>query len=206
MKEIHTATVGLVQKWNQLKQTIEVQPAIMRKREDEDEAKPLGLITDVRVIFPGSGDYWATFDITPGDPVLLIIPERSLDVWLNQGGIVDPKSSRSFSMSDALAIPGVLDDLSIIPGLETLNGGFYIRKKDGTKYIKLGDLGAEVLGDLNVIGNITATGNISTATGDVIAGGVSLKSHTHPTTGTVSNAVPATPGPVTSAGSTGSPV
>ena len=41
-----------------------------------------------------------------GDQVLLVFSERSLDVWLSAGGIVDPNDTRKHHISDAIAIPG----------------------------------------------------------------------------------------------------
>lgn len=156
--KVDTITVGIVESYDPDSQIVTVQPAIKRKRENEDESKPRPVLADVRIVFPGSGDYWLTFPITAGDPVLLLAPSRSLDNWLNSGGIVDPGSDRIFDLSDAVAVPGILDDDSIIPDLK--NDGLYLRKKDESKYIKLHDDGVDVLGDLDVDGDVTVSGDI----------------------------------------------
>ena len=210
--KLDTITVGIVESYDPGKQSLKVQPAIMRKRLNEDEAKARPIIADVRVIFPGSGEYWQTFPISTGDPVVLLAPSRSLDLWMDSGGVVDPKSTRIFDLSDAIAIPGILDDKNIIPNLT--NDGFYIRKKDGSKHLRLNDSGVHVLGNLDVTGALTvsetisATGTIQSTGGDVVAGTISLKNHTHSVTGLpVTNATPTDPTkPVTATGATGAPI
>lgn len=58
-------------------------------------------------------------------------------------------------------------------------------------------------GDVNVDGTITASGNITSTNGDVVAGGISLKNHTHDGSTLTTTATVGTGGPGTIAGSTG---
>ena len=204
---LDTVTVGIVEKYDPGRQVVSVQPAIMRKRENEESPSLRPIIEDVRVVFPGSGDYWITFPIVPGDPVLLLVPSRSLDVWFASGGIVDPGSPNMFDLSDAVAIPGILDDGSIIPELKT--DGVYVRTRQigggldpslPASFIRLHPGGVDVQGNLTVEGEITATGDITSETGDVVATGVSLRNHTHtvngvqPGSGSVVTTPPIPPG------------
>src|SRR5690606_33082216 len=55
----------------------------------------------------GSGGFRVTFPVDAGDEVLLIFSESALDAWLTYGGEVDPVDDRRFSLSDAIAIPGL---------------------------------------------------------------------------------------------------
>ena len=48
------------------------------------------------------------FDLVPGDTVLLVFSERSIDKWAQQGGEVDPLDSRLHHLSDPVALPGLL--------------------------------------------------------------------------------------------------
>lgn len=225
---LDTVTVGIVESYDASKQIVTVQPALKRLRENETEAQPRAVLADVRVVFMGSGDYWLTFPISKGDPILLLTPSRSLDVWLNKGGIVDPGSNRIFDLSDAIALPGMLDDNQTIPNLK--NDGLYLRRKDESTYLKLHGGGVDVKGDLDVTGNVDITGNldvggsaevggsvdvsgsitavstIKSTGGDIMAGLTSLKLHIHTANTTVSNAVPAGPGPVTGTGTTTPPL
>jgi hypothetical protein len=67
------------------------------------------VVTNVPVIWPGAGGMRVTFPIAVGDTVLLLFSDRSLDVWLAQGGEVDPLDPRKHALSDAVAIPGLRD-------------------------------------------------------------------------------------------------
>jgi hypothetical protein len=67
------------------------------------------VVTNVPVIWPGAGGMRVTFPIAVGDMVLLVFSDRSLDVWLAQGGEVDPQDARKHALSDAVAIPGLRD-------------------------------------------------------------------------------------------------
>ncbi len=67
------------------------------------------VVTNVPVIWPGAGGMRVTFPIVPGDTVLLVFSDRSLDLWLAQGGEVDPLDPRRHALSDAVAIPGLRD-------------------------------------------------------------------------------------------------
>lgn len=206
--KVDTVTVGLVESYDPDSQIVTVQPAIMRRRESEDEAKPRPVLADVRIVFPGSGDYWVTFPISQGDPVLLLAPSRSLDNWLNSGGIVDPDSDRIFDLSDAIAIPGILNDGAIIPELK--NDGFYLRTRETggfaalplldptlpNTFIKLSDGEVQIGGDLNVVGDINVLGDVvgNIMVAGVSTGTVSLLNHVHPTAA-VGPPSPPTPDP-----------
>lgn len=58
-------------------------------------------------------------------------------------------------------------------------------------------------GDVNVKGTITASGDITSTNGDVVAGGISLKNHTHDGSTLTTTATIGTGGPGTISGSTG---
>ena len=73
-----------------------------------------------------------------------------------------------------------------------------IHAKVGDTEATLGASGVSIKGNLSVDGTISASGDISTDTGDVKAGSVSLKNHTH-----IAGTLAAPNGPVT--GTTGTP-
>ena len=66
-------------------------------------------ITNIPVIFPGSGSTRVRWPINPGDTVLLLFSSTSLDKWLVRGGTVDPQDDRRHNISDCIAIPGFQD-------------------------------------------------------------------------------------------------
>lgn len=109
MAEVHTAIPARVEAYNASNQTITAQPLIKRAAFDESGrvAERLPTATDVPVCFPGAGAYRLTFPIERGDIVFLLCSEASLERWKASGSEVDPAKDRRFSLSDAVAIPGL---------------------------------------------------------------------------------------------------
>ena len=188
--DMHTALPAQVVSFNSAEKTVSVQPVLKRLYEYDTQAKNLPVIEDVPVVFPGSGEHWLTFDIEKDSYVLLIVAERSLETWLNQGGIVDPKQERRFDLSDAIAVPGLLPrpiagTPPIASGTMALTDrlgtkGFKVSSAEtkmfhGATSITLTDAGISVSGNilssLVVLGTVTAT--------DFIAGVVTLLTHIH---------------------------
>lgn len=107
---VWTALPGVVQAYNASEQTVDVQPAVMNGYTDEsgDRAtETLPVIPRVPVVFPGAGVYSITWPLAVGDTVLLVFSSRSIDTYLAQGGVADPRDDRRHSLSDAVAIPGL---------------------------------------------------------------------------------------------------
>lgn len=178
---VHTAIPAQVTAFDAATATVSVQPVLKRKFKDEDPVD-LPIIEDVPVMFPGSGDYWIVFDIAIDSYVLLVFSERSIEAWKNEGGILDPNAQRKFDLSDAIAIPSLIPlPGAIVPPIEPTS--ITIRKKDGTKYIKLTDK-IEIMGDVEVTGFLSSTEDIE-AIGEIVALAlipalsVSLSTHTH---------------------------
>lgn len=73
-------------------------------------------LLDVPVLLPGSGDRGATFDVMPGDFVLLLFLDQAADGWFRTGGAdADPGDPRRHSLSDAVAIPGLRPRTARVP-------------------------------------------------------------------------------------------
>lgn len=107
------------------KNRVSVQPVVHRKYLGQD-SKPLPVIEDVPVLYPGSGEYWLTFKIVVDSFVMLVCSQRSIDSWKNSPGgeVGDASTPRRFSMSDAVAIPGLMPfatALDVADGLELRN-------------------------------------------------------------------------------------
>jgi hypothetical protein len=101
-----------VERYDAVKQLIDAQPLIKQARQDEEGTRvveSLPVISNVPLVFPGSGAYRITFPVSQGDTVLLVFSESALDTWLSQGGLVDPIDDNRFSLKDAIAIPGLRD-------------------------------------------------------------------------------------------------
>lgn len=160
-----------IESYDHQTQRASVKPLLRRQ---DGESRPV--ITGVPVMFPRSADASITFPIKPGDGVLLIFSDRSLDLWLARGGEVTPDDPRAHSYNDAIAIPGLYPFTEQSPAennddLLVRRGAIRLRlKADGTVEIVSG--GVTIASDLTVQGTVTASG-------DVVGGGISLQNHTH---------------------------
>lgn len=110
LRNIHTCIPGQVISFDADNQTCSVRPCLKRVYAGVDDAVEISPIEDVPVVFPGSDDLWLTFDLKENSYVLLVFSERSIALWQEQGGTVDPAVDRTFDYSDAIAIPGILPD------------------------------------------------------------------------------------------------
>lgn len=160
--KLNTVMVGAVTEFDG-KNRVSVQPVIKRKFTGQDP-KPLPPIGDVPLVFPGAGSYFITFDIPVGSWVILLCSQRSIDAWKNSsdGGVVEASTNRIFSMSDAIAIPGIIPwgaSFEVGPGIQLRNveGTVYI-KVDGEE-IKLENSGGHITlkdgGQVSINGHLT---------------------------------------------------
>lgn len=63
-------------------------------------------VEDIPVLFPGSGSQFGIgWKVKPGDFVLLLINERSLDEYKTTGEIADQTDARRWDLQDAIALP-----------------------------------------------------------------------------------------------------
>lgn len=157
LANIHTVMPAEVVEYDETNQTATVQPSLQRGYDDptgEVTVVNLPQIVNVPVAFPRAGSSWIHFPIAPGDAVMLVVAERSLDNWKAQGGISDPAGRRKFNLTDAVALPGGYSPANpFSPGDST---GLEIRNGD------------------NVI-KISPTGQVSiTAQGELLLGAESL--------------------------------
>jgi hypothetical protein len=107
LDNIHTAIPAIVTKYDYTKQKAHVKPQFNRKFSDGTVLE-MPIITNVPVIFPSSGEASLIFPVKKGDAVLLIIAERSIDDWLLKSQQITPSDPRTFDLSDAIAIPGLM--------------------------------------------------------------------------------------------------
>lgn len=165
LSSLHTVVVGKVTGVDL--HTINVQPVV--NRVVKGESIPLPEFVEVPPIFLQGGGNYTAHPIAIGDYCLLLISERCFDRWYSGQDFESPAELRMHDYSDAIAIVGI----------NPLAGAIAIPE---TKTISVGDVehtgDYEIIGDLHVDGNITCTGTI-TGDVDVVADGVSLKSHTH---------------------------
>lgn len=87
-------------------QRVDVVPAINIIAPD-GEYKTHPPILSVPVMFPSTSTSALTLEINTGDEVLCMFSHRCIDLFKNQGGIVNPLDLRKFDKRDAVAIVGL---------------------------------------------------------------------------------------------------
>lgn len=101
---------GRIESFDAATQLARVTPLLKEEYENDEGAavvEALPVINNVPVFIPGGGMFVDTFPIEAGDECLLIFSDRSLDVWKERGGVVDPVAADRHTLTDAVALVGV---------------------------------------------------------------------------------------------------
>lgn len=106
--DLHVGGPGRIETFDAATGLASVKP-LVRDVGADGVTRSVPVVCNVPVQFPGAGSFRVTFPVKPGDPCFLIFSDRSLDVWIAQGGEVDPVDPRRHALSDAVAILGVTD-------------------------------------------------------------------------------------------------
>ncbi len=156
--DVHTAMPARVERFDAAKQVADCAPLLQARIETEAgfETVALPVVPNVPVVFPGGGEFRVTFPVKPGDVVLLVFSEASLDRWQALDG-VQPGDERRHHLADAIAIPGLHSDKrpwkghstagatighDTGPGIVLLADGVQLGARDGqaaTEAVLLGD-------------------------------------------------------------------
>lgn len=155
LKNLHTCLPGIVQSFDPVNQTAEVQPALQRIF-SELGAVNLPLCVDVPVVFPGGGNFHFTFPIKPGDECILVFSERCIDGWAIDGTIGEPEDYRTHDLSDAFAFVGVNSVAKKLSGFNVNNAE--VRNRAGTMKMEFSNSGVTITGNLIINGQVTANG------------------------------------------------
>ena len=97
---------GRVESYDSAGQKAVILPLLKRKFVGAD---PIDLppVTNVPVMFYRAGLASITFPLKPGNTGTLFFSQRSLEKWLDLGGLVSPDDSRKFDLSDGMFYPGL---------------------------------------------------------------------------------------------------
>lgn len=101
---------GRVERYDTATRRAEVQPLIQDQDTDEEGKRiaiTLPILTDVPVIFPGSGGARLRYTVEPGDEVMLVFASSSIARWKFAGGLVDPGDARRHALPDVIAVTGL---------------------------------------------------------------------------------------------------
>lgn len=172
---VWTALPGEITSVDLTRMIVSVQPTIQGVVSDENGQKTfvnLPLLTECPVIFMKGGGFALTFPVAVGDEVLVIFASRCIDAWWQSGGIQKPMELRMHDLSDGFVIPGVSSQPNVLPSISS--NSVQLRNEAGTSFIEIQNSGNVAI----TAPNIQVTGNV-TVTGTLVAGGISLSTHTH---------------------------
>ncbi len=108
LETLHTCLPGKILKYEGHKtRRALVQPSV-RLELGTGPVLEIPPIDGVPVVFPSCGESSILFPIKPGDGCLILFTEAGIGKWLNgKGEIADPDDQGRFSLTDAVAIPGL---------------------------------------------------------------------------------------------------
>ncbi len=118
-KNLHTCLPGVVQSFDSGPQVADVQISIRRKIGDSFVNLPLLVAVPVR-FFKVFG-FSITGPINEGTEVIVFFSERSIDTWLQDGGIQSPDDIRKHSLSDGIAYPMLYSQKNVISNFDNDN-------------------------------------------------------------------------------------
>lgn len=151
LADVHTIVVAKITEVNDT--TISCKPVINRVVKGNSEQLPEFI--EVPPVIVQGGDSYIAEPISPGDYCLILISERCYDAWYAGSDFVSPLEMRMHDYSDGFALCGVNPSSTAIT----------IPKKNRLiKGVSDHD------GDLNVTGNITQEGGVSTLAECVVNG------------------------------------
>lgn len=164
--EVRTATPARIESYDATEQRATVLPLLRRKSAAGEVLvpKPIG---NVPVLHPRAGGFSMTLPVAAGDVGLLLCSDRSLDLWLEQGGQVDPQSRRHHQMTDGIFLPGLRHWAGVpaaVAGTDPADD-LVIAAEDGSSYIILRPDGeVRIKGSAVRLGNPAAAAALALAT------------------------------------------
>ena len=148
---MHCAMPGIVKAFNPVTQLCAVQPAIrMKAVTNTVKYMDMPLIENVPLVVPSCNGFAVTLPVKPGDTCLLIFSDRSLDEFLDSGGLSNPcsgysddtTSPRQHALTDAICVPGLNGSLATIGNYNA--DALEIRTRDGLNKIVVADDGVSI--------------------------------------------------------------
>jgi hypothetical protein len=108
--EMFVSLPGVVVKYNPAQQKADVKPLLQKNFLNDDGTEGLDdlpVLPEVPIQFPRGGGYYLSFPLVPGDNVLLVFVDKSIDAYMAGDGKkpVDPVDLRNHDISDAVAFP-----------------------------------------------------------------------------------------------------
>lgn len=157
MNEIHTAFPGTISSYSPGSNTATVKPSVSFTT-PKGKSMNYPAITNVPVVVPHSTSegIGIAFPIKAGDTCLIVCAEQSLDGWQSDK---EDDTELKFDISNAICIPG-LSNASVDLQQEANSKDAVVVGCSGKK-IYVSESGIDIIGDVNVKGNIACTGTVT---------------------------------------------
>ena len=187
--KLRVAMPGVIQSFDETKQTCTVLPAITDKFRIQGvlTTVPIPILQDVPIVVMRAGGLSVTMPITTGDECLVICSDSCIDGWYQSGaanGPVDQLDIRRHDLSDAFAIVGIWNQTRVLQDYST--DSIQIRSDDGETYIDVSADEIQVVA-ATVSVNTTGTAVVSAKTVQVSAqNGATINAETVSITGSTS--------------------
>jgi hypothetical protein len=178
--EVHTAIPASVVKYDSNTNLAQIKPEIKLYFVDEDEPRPIPVISNVPVWMFRSASAHFRLPITTGDSGLLIFCERSIDRWMVEGGDTDPRDFRKHHLSDAVFVPGLfpksrrMNKAGNSTSAEIKNQSAYIELKSNSR-VRIGNNSVELLGLLSSLIGTLETLTVSGTTHSIVGTATATK-------------------------------
>ncbi|NOT72466.1 MAG: hypothetical protein HOP09_14690 [Hyphomicrobium sp.] len=108
---VNVSMPATVLTYDPARQVASVKPSIsMRYLDASGVLSPMsiGVVSNLPVLFPSGGGFSLTWDLVPGDQVLLVVCDRSLDEWKLTGAQENvPVDIRRFDFTDSVVVPSI---------------------------------------------------------------------------------------------------
>lgn len=118
VRDLHTALPGRVESYDPATQTADIKPLVQRLEaaaNGEEILESLPVIPGVPVALYRGGRGFVSVPLEPGDHVMVVFQERSIDRYISgDGSEANPDDFRTHSLSDAVAYPGLYPKLKAI--------------------------------------------------------------------------------------------
>ena len=143
-----------------------IQPLIMIKDTDGNFHSRAQFTVPVFTL--GGGNALVRFNLNQGDLGWIQANDRDISLFIQSLEEAGPNTNRKHQFEDAVFFPDVLRNFTPVEN----DASMVIQTTNGNVFLSVADTGFKMKGDLSVEGGITTTG-------DVVANGVSLETHTH---------------------------
>lgn len=174
LKDVGTSIPGHALELDAETQLAKVQIGVERVNRD-GKTFILAPIVNVPILFPG-GKFSVEYQIDEGDEGLIIISQRCIDAWKEEGGVASQPIRRKLDMQDALFIPGFRSKPNALSGF--VNDGIRIRNEDGDQYVWL-----KGSGDVEIVSSSLKHNGVNVGADHKHAPGTYLDAESRPLTG-----------------------